>query len=126
MYVIAQDRPISKKNRAERREYGVDNRPQDFWSFWQYVSFSDKAYYNPDEQLKQRILREAGSRLDADNIQVRPELQGVRVHFSASCLWHHKSDLTFYNDEHDPPIVKPVLPPKPRRRPKTETPEQYK
>ena len=123
---MAQGRPISKKNRGERREYGVDNGPQDFWSFWQYISFSDEAHYDPDEQPKQRILREAGSRLDADNMQVRPELQGVRVHFSASCSWHYKSDLTFYNDEHDPLIVKPVLPPKPRRRPTTETPEQYK
>ena len=85
MYVIAQGRPISKKNRGERREYGVDNRPKDFWSIWQYISYSDEAYNNPDKQLKQRILREAGSRLNADNIQVRPELQGVQVYFSASC-----------------------------------------
>ena len=47
------------------------------------------------------------------------------VHFSVSCSWYHKSDLTFYNDENDPQTIKPVLAPKPRRRPKTETPEQY-
>ena len=126
MYVIAQGRPISKKNRGERREYGVDNGPQDFWSFWQYVSFSDEAHYDPDEQPKQRVLRESGTRFDADNIQIRPELSGVVVHFSASCSWYYKSDLTFYNHENDPPTIKPVLPPKPRRQPKTETPEQYK
>ena len=120
---MAQGRDISTKNRKESVEYGDENRPRDFWSFWQYISYSDRAYYDPEEQLKQRILREAGSRLDADNIQVRPELQGVRVHFSATCSWHYKSDLTFYHDEHDPPIVKPVLPPKPRWRPKTKTPE---
>ena len=34
--------------------------------------------------------------------------------------------MTFYNDEHDPPIVKPVISRKQRRRPTTETPEQYK
>ena len=84
MYIIAQGRDISTKNRKERVEYGDKNIPRDFWSFWKYISYSDEAHYNPDKQPKQRILREAGSRLDADNIQVRPELQGVRIHFSAS------------------------------------------
>ena len=122
---MAQARPISWKKRRERVEYGGENRPRDFWSFWQYISFSDEAHYDPDKQPKQRVLREIGTRIDADNMQIRPELSGVRVHFSASCSWHYKSDLTFYNNKQDPPAVKPVLPPKPRRRPKTETPEQY-
>ena len=58
-------------------------------------------------------------------MQASPELHCVRVHYSASCSWHYKSDLTFCNDEHDPPTVKSVLPLKPCRHPKTETPEQY-
>ena len=56
-------------------------------------------------------------------MQVRPELSGVQVYYSASVSWHYKSDLTFYNDENDPLKIKPVLPPKPRKRPKTKTPE---
>ena len=68
MYVMAQGRPIREKNRGERVEYGGENGLRDFWSFWQYVSFSDEAHFNLDEQPKQRVLREAGSRLDAGNM----------------------------------------------------------
>ena len=125
MYVMAQGRSISPKNRGQRVQYGEENGPKDFWSFWQYISYSDEAHYDPDEVSKGRVLREIGTRFDADNMQVRPELSGVQVHYSASVSWHHKSDLTFYNDENDPPKIKSVLPPKPRKRPKTETPEQY-
>ena len=74
---MAQGRPISKKNRGERVEYGGENGLRNFWSFWQYVSFSDEPHFNLDKQLKQRVLRKAGSRLNADNIQIRPELSGV-------------------------------------------------
>ena len=125
MYTIALGREISKKNREERVVYGLENESKDFWGFWQYITFSDEAHYDPDEQPKRHILREQGTRLDPDNMQIRPELHGIRLHYSASCSWHYKSELTFYNDEYDPPTVKPVLPPRPRRRPTTETPEQY-
>lgn len=54
-----------------------------------------------------------------------PDTTGVIFHFAASISWYYKGPLIFYNDEHEPPPVEVKKPSKPRRRPKTETAEQY-
>jgi hypothetical protein len=49
----------------------------------------------------------------------------VRYYIAGWISWFGKADkLRFYNDEEDH-IKRPLIPPKPRRRPKTETEEEY-
>jgi transposase len=86
------------------------------------------------------ILREKGTRYELENIAIRPPTTGVAYHIAAWANWHAKSDqLEFYNDEelnqefeHAQKAAEQAVesdhgprPKKPRRRPKTETEEQF-
>ncbi|KAF2630657.1 hypothetical protein BU25DRAFT_437893 [Macroventuria anomochaeta] len=52
--------------------------------------------------------------------------QTVVQHFAAWVNYYNRADeLTFYNDEYDDHVA-PQYPPKPQRRPTTETPDDYK
>lgn len=72
------------------------------------------------------ITRELGKRDAPENIEERPLLKGVRFYVAGWISWYSKAKkLEFYNDKENK-IEHPPLPPKPKRRPKTETEEEYK
>lgn len=80
---------------------------------------------DPSSQAQGHILREEGHRTDPENIQERGEKTGVKVHVAGWCNWWEKCEkLEFYNDE-EAYIEEPKKSPKPRRRPTTETEEEY-
>jgi hypothetical protein len=64
-----------------------------------------------------------------ENIEERPPLKGVRFHIAGWISLYGKAErLVFYNDEEDAQdaIETPPYPVHPRRRPKTETEEEFK
>jgi hypothetical protein len=55
----------------------------------------------------------------------RREQRGTAFYIAAWINWYGKAEkLEFYNNEEDT-IEQPLMPPKPRRRPTTETQEEY-
>lgn len=123
-YRMAKVKMISEKNKRLRVEYGKRHRDETLKSFWQYIHFTDEAHVDPDQVHSEHILREEGTRYEAENMQPMPDMKGVKFHFAASISWHHKGKLQFYNDEHDPPLVVTKKPPKPRKS-KYETMDQH-
>jgi hypothetical protein len=115
---------LSLKNHGERVHYGAAHQYKTVHDFWQYVYFSDKAHLDPSSQSQGYILREQGTRNDAENIQERGEKTGVKLHIFAWVNWWGKSDkLLFYNDEEEH-VECPRRPPKPRTR-KYESEEEF-
>ncbi|PQE30407.1 phosphoribosylformylglycinamidine cyclo-ligase protein [Rutstroemia sp. NJR-2017a WRK4] len=117
---------ISEKNRADRTIYGETHLYDPVFGFWDHVVFTDEAYVDPTSKAQGRVLREQGTRDRLENIEERPPLKGVCFHIAAWISWWGKAEkLRFYNDEQDK-IEKPPIPPKPCRRPTTETEEDYR
>jgi hypothetical protein len=116
---------ISQKNRGERIHYGAAHLQHTIHNYWQYVFFADEAHMDPSSQSVGHILREQGHRTDPENIQERGEKTGIKFHIAGWCNWWAKAEkLEFYNDE-ETYIENPQRSPKPRRRPTTETEEEY-
>lgn len=116
---------ISTKNREQRATYGDDHIYDPLFGFFDHIVYTDEAHIDPTSQTQGRVLREQGTRDNPENIEQRPPLKGVRFHIAAWISWWGKADkLEFYNDEEDY-VERPPLPPKPRRRPTTETDEDY-
>jgi hypothetical protein len=68
--------------------------------FWQFIYFTDEAHLDPSSQAQGCILRERGTRTDAENIQKRGEKTGVELHIYAWVNWWGKSEkLYFYHDK---------------------------
>jgi transposase len=131
-YKKAPARAISQKNKRERVQYGKEHEGKTVEDFWQYIHFTDEAHIDPSRFFAQEyVLREQGTRHEACNLQEKPiqkqweSLEGAKLHIAASISWHHKSELYFYNDENDHVDI-PKKPPRPRRRPTTETEQQYR
>lgn len=129
-YRKAVARAISDKNQGERVQYGKEHKGKTIEDFWQYIHFTDEAHIDPSEFAQEYVLREQGTRYEAYNLQknstqnIWQSLDGAKLHIAASISWHHKSELLFYNDE-DNHLPIPKKPLKPRRRPTTETEDQY-
>ena len=116
---------FSAKNRRERVTYGLENIYKPLFGFFDHIVYTDEAHVDPTSQGQGRVLRERGTRNNPENIEERPPLKGVRLHIAAWISWWGKADkLRFYNDEKDE-IERSPMPPKPRRRPKTESPADY-
>lgn len=116
---------ISPANKTKREEYGYEHLYQPLFGFFDHIVFTDEAHVDPTSQARGRVLRELGTRNNPENIEEREPLQGVRFHIAAWVSWWGKADrLEFYNDEEDT-IERPEYPKKPRRRPTTETEEEY-
>lgn len=95
------------------------------FGFFDYIVYTDEAHVDPTSQAQGRVTREQGTRDNPENIEERPPLKGVRFHIAAWISWWGKAEkLEFYNDEEDK-VEQPPYPPKPRRRPKTETEAEY-
>lgn len=106
---------ISHQNKRKRVQYGEEHQYKTIHDFWQYIFFSDEAHLDPSSQAQGCILREQGTRLDAENIQERGEKTGVKLHIFGWVNWWSKSKLYFYHDEEEH-IERPPRPPKPRTR----------
>lgn len=116
---------ISMKNKGERIHYGAAHLQHSIHNFWQFVFFTDEAHLDPSSQSVGHILREQGHRTDPENIQERGEKTGVKFHVAGWCNWWFKCEkLEFYNDE-ETYTEKPKKPARPRRRPTTETENEY-
>ena len=116
---------ISKKNLKERMEYGEHWQPYTVGDHWSRVFFTDEAHIDPSAQPAPTIMRERGKRYNPENVVERPKLKGSKFHIAAWISWWGKCEkLIFYNDEEDHK-EQPPMPPKPHRRPKNETTEQY-
>ena len=95
------------------------------FGFFDHIVYTDEAHIDPTSQAQGMVLREQGERNNPENIEERPPLKGVRFHIAAWISWWGKAEkLEFYNDEEDK-VEHPPYPPKPRRRPTTETEEEY-
>ncbi|KAE9366382.1 hypothetical protein N431DRAFT_438767, partial [Stipitochalara longipes BDJ] len=116
---------ISAKNKDERVSYGEEHEYKTIDDFWSYIFFTDEAHIDPSAQQAPGILRELGKRYDDENIVERGEKQGVKFHVAAWITWFNKAEkLEFYKDEEEHEI-QPPMPPKPRRRPTTESEDEY-
>lgn len=116
---------ISKKNRESRTAYGYQHCYKPIEDFYSYVVFTDEAHIDPASQAVGDILREQGKRYSPENHQERPERKRTRFHIAAWISWYGKAEkLEFYNDEEDY-VEQPSMPPKPRRRPTTESKAEY-
>ena len=119
------EKVISDKNHVERATYGDKHIYKPLFGFFDHIVYTDEAHVDPTSQAQGRVLREQGTRDLPENIEERPPLKGVRFHIAAWISWQGKADkLEFYNDEEDK-IERPPYPSKPRRRPTTETKEEY-
>ena len=116
---------ISRKNCEERATYGREHIYDPLFGFFDHIVYTDEAHVDPTSQAQGRVTREQGTRDNPENIEERPPLKGVRFHIAAWISWWGKAEkLEFYNDEEDK-VEQPPYPPKPRRRPKTETEAEY-
>jgi transposase len=117
---------ISEKNHKERAQYGDCHIYDPLFGFFDHIVYTDEAHVDPTSQAQGRVLREQGTRDRPENIEERPPLKGVRFHIAAWISWWDKAPkLEFYNDEEDK-VERPPMPPKPRRRPTTETKEEWR
>jgi hypothetical protein len=115
----------SAKNREERTTFGYTYYYKPVEDYWGYIFFTDEAYIDPTSQPVREILREQGIRYNPENIQERKEKIGVKFHIATWVTWFDKAEkLVFYNDEEEE-TIQPPIPPRPRRRPITETPADY-
>lgn len=120
---------ISEKNIRNRVTYGKTHVNKTIEDFWQWIIFTDEFHIDPTSMGASYILRERGQRTDEENIQQRPPKQGNQLHVAGWVSWNEKCEkLIFYHDEHEQEqhIEQPLRDPKPRRRPTTESEEEYK
>jgi hypothetical protein len=116
---------VSVKNKEGRVTYGEKHKDDTIDEHWSHIVFTDEAHIDPKSQRVGEILREEGHRYDDKNIMERVEREGIAFHVAAWISWHGKAKkLEFYNNEEDT-IEQPPMPPKPRRRPTTETEAEY-
>ena len=116
---------ISAKNREQRTAYGNNHIYDPLFGFFDHIVYTDEAHVDPTSQAQGRVLREQGTRDNPENIEERPPLKGVRFHIAGWISWWGKAEkLEFYNDEQDH-VEHPPMPPRPRRRPTTESEEDY-
>jgi hypothetical protein len=95
------------------------------FGYFDHIVFTDEAHVDPTSQTQDRVLWEQGTRDRPENIKEREPLKGVRFYIAGWISWYGKADkLRFYNDKEDY-IKRPLMPKKPRRRPKTETDNEY-
>ncbi|KAF2174545.1 hypothetical protein K469DRAFT_707336 [Zopfia rhizophila CBS 207.26] len=97
------------KNREERMTYGDTHLYAPLFGFFDHIVYTDEAHVDPTSQAQGRVTREQGTRDLPENIEEKPPLKGVRFHIAARIN----------------KIEHPPYPSKPRRRPTTETEEEY-
>ena len=71
---------LAESTERVRVEYGWEHQNHTVSNYWQWVYFTDEFHYDPTSQRAPRLLREAGTRYDLDNVIERPPKQGVVLH----------------------------------------------
>jgi hypothetical protein len=117
-------RVVSIQNYKRREAYGWKYQHDTINNYWAYAVFTDEAHIDPGSHAIGDVLKERGTRYDADNIEEHPPHKGSKFYIAAAISYWGKSELQFYNDEEDYE-VEPPYPSKPRRRPTIETQEEY-
>jgi hypothetical protein len=114
-------RAVLRINQVKRAIHCKQYRDESV-EFWYNKHFSDEAHIDPFQSSAEYILREEGTRLNPENMQMEHfSNYSQRLHIAATISWHHKGELHFYNDE--PPVIRPR---KPRRhRASGETDAEY-
>jgi hypothetical protein len=113
MAYVAKKLPTA--TRTLRLQYARKYQYKTVHDFWRYIIYTDEAHIDPSSQRVGNILREAGTRLDIENIQERPPKEGVKLHIAAWVTWDHKApELIFYNDEEEY-VLQPTLKGRPRK-----------
>jgi hypothetical protein len=121
------EKQVSEKNTEERVAFGEEHVGKTIEDYWSCITYTDEAHIDPNSQPVGHVLREEGGgrRYADENIMERREQRGTAFHIAAWINWYGKAEkLEFYNNEEDT-IEQPLMPPKPRRRPTTETQEEY-
>jgi hypothetical protein len=106
---------ITSEQAKKRHQFGEDHIHHTVENFYQFVVYTDEAHADPSSQLQDRVLREAGTATEPENLQQRPPKTGNTLHFAGWSSYHSIcEELIFYNDEQKE-IVKPKRPLKPIR-----------
>ncbi|SMR57914.1 unnamed protein product [Zymoseptoria tritici ST99CH_3D1] len=116
---------ISANNKSWRVGYGQRHSDKDVASFFAFIHWTDEAHIPRAMDVRQYIFREEGNYqgLQAE----KPSKDDIIAHIAASVSWFYKSRLIFYNDDYwtYKDILKRYRKERPRRRPKSESEEQY-
>ena len=111
------NKELSQENLESRIAYGRRHLHKKVGGFWEFVNFTDEFHVDPTELGREHTLREEGTRLNEENIQQRPKLEGTKFHVAGWITYHNRiKNLIFYN-EALPKKQQPRRPPKPWRRP---------
>jgi hypothetical protein len=100
-----------------RCTYGQEHQHKNIEEFWANIYFTDEPHIDLTDVFQLYILREEGTRYEAENMQEFPEREGVKLRISAWVKWYRKAEkLEFYNDENDhfQPLKRPSKPRKSR------------
>jgi hypothetical protein len=126
MYKAAVMAEITPLQQDARVEYTRERCFYRIEGYWDGIIYTDEAHMSLDDYPRTWILRVFGERHHAKNIEKQSNLTAACVHFASWINYYTRAnELTFYNDEYDD-YVAPTPPPKPRRRPTTETEDAYK
>ncbi|KZM25697.1 hypothetical protein ST47_g3163 [Ascochyta rabiei] len=128
MFKAAVQSAISDDQQGQRTYYTHINTAKPIEGYWDSIMFTDEAHERLDDFPDEWILRIWGERFKPENIVEARAITSKAVHFAAWINYYAKAEqLTFYNDEYDnyQPLKRDPSDKKPRRRPKTETQDQF-
>jgi hypothetical protein len=74
---------LSNKNKQLRVQYAKEHKSHTIENFWQHVHFTNEANFDSDQMYEERVLREEGTRYEAENLQTMPEMKKVKLHVVA-------------------------------------------
>jgi hypothetical protein len=125
MYRASTQKEITEPQASQRQNYSAVNQYNPAVGYWDGVQFTGEAHMALDDYPADWILRVEGQRSAPENLVNHPDRGANVVHFAAWINYYTKAEeLIFYNDEYDD-YVAPKPPPKPRRRPTTDSPGDY-
>ena len=95
---------LTPKNLQQRVAYGNRRLHKGVMDFWQYCEFTDEFHLDPLQMKQSHMLREQGTRNNAENFQQRPKLEGVTLHVAGWVTWDYRiEELIFYNEKSELP-----------------------
>ena len=109
------DKELKDYHYENRVNYGKRHLGKTINGFWRFVRFTDEFHFDPAAMGQGFILREQGTRYNAENIQQRPKLEGNKIHCAGWVTYDSKiKELIFYNEQEEYE-QQPPPPRKPRR-----------
>jgi hypothetical protein len=115
---------ISKANRQARESYGHQFNEKDL-EYFKKIGFTDEAHIDRGMAITQYVFREQGN---PDGLfQEQPLKSELALHVAAFVSWDLKGPLLFYNDDQwtNETILNAYKQAKPRRRPRTESEDEF-